>query len=119
MSTYKVNDYIKKKIEDLTKETPVVKAYNLGFAVGIFTWYKAYKSEFGQEQADKDFKREFNGTEEFNKIFRTLVGLYNDDSNIKIERMIDVLSKRQSMSDETLYLIEEFIEFLNAKGETK
>lgn len=116
MSTYKVNDYINKKISDIAKETPVIKAYNLGLAVGIFTWYKEYEREFGKEQADKDFKKEFDGIDEFNNILRTLVGLYHDDSNLKTEYMLDMLTyKKPCMSDETRDLIEEFMRFLNAR----
>ena len=38
MSQYKVNDYINKKWNDIYKDTPTAKAYNLGIAVGFLEY---------------------------------------------------------------------------------
>ena len=121
MSKYKVNDYINKKLNDIYKKEPTVQAYNLGVAVGMLELYKSSKREFGEEVTNKIFKSILDGTEEFNVIFRTLVGLYNEETNSKIERMIESIEKykqpKEEISDEDRDLIEEFLEFLHKKRE--
>lgn len=118
MSNYDVNNYINKKWNDIYKDTPTAKAYNLGIAVGLLECYKEIKFQIGQEKADEAYKNILEGAEEFNIIFRTLVGLYNKDTNSKVESMIEMLENRKSkkeMTDEHRYLIEEFLEFLYKK----
>ena len=120
MSIYKVNDYINKKWNDIYKDTPTAKAYSLGIAVGLLECYKEIKFQIGQEKADEVYKNILEGTDEFNTIFRTLVGLYNDNTNSKVESMIEIFEKRKSnqeMTDEHRDLVEEFLEFLHKKGE--
>ena len=120
MSKYKVNDYINKKLNDIYKKEPTVQAYNLGVAVGMLELYKLSKYEFGEETTNRFFKSILDGTEEFNVIFRTLVGLYNDEANSKVERIIESLEKykqpEKEISDEDRDLIEEFLEFLYKKN---
>lgn len=119
MSEYKVNDYIKKKFNDIYQKEPTVQAYNLGVAVGMLEVYKEYKREFGEEAANKIYKHVLDGTEEFSVTFRTMVGLYNEETNSKVEKLIENLEKykkpRKEMSDEDRCLIEEFLEFLYKK----
>lgn len=121
MSKYKVNDYINKKFNDIYKKEPTVQAYNLGVAVGMLELYKLCKYELGAETTNTFFKSILDGTEEFNVIFRTLVGLYNEETNSKIERMIESIEKykqpKEEISDEYRDLIEEFLEFLHKKKE--
>ena len=122
MSEYKVKDYLNKKWNDIAKDTPTVKAYSLGCAVGLLECYKEIKHQLGQEKANDIYENILNGTEEFNTMFRTMVGLYNDDTKSKVESMIEVFEKykkpEQTMTDEHRDLIEEFLEFLhNKKGE--
>lgn len=118
MSKYKVNDYINKKFNDIYKKEPTVQAYNLGIAVGILELYKDFKRQVGKD-ADKYFKNILDGTEEFNIIFRTMVGLYNEETNSKVESLIENLENYKNpkveMSDEDRDLIEEFLEFLHKK----
>ena len=120
MSNYDVNDYINKKFNDICKDTPVIKAYVLGMAVGFLECYKETVHHVGQENANEVYKNILNGTEEFNIIFRTLVGLYNKDTNSKVESMIEIFERckkpEKTMSDEHKDLIEEFLEFLHKKG---
>lgn len=121
MSEYKVNDYINKKWNDIYKDTPTAKAYNLGISVGLLECYKQIKLQVGQEKANEIYENLLNGTEEFNTIFRTLVGLYNNDTKSKVESMIEVFERYkkpdQIMTDEHRDLIEKFLEFLHKKGE--
>lgn len=121
MSEYKVKDYINKKWNDIVKDLPTVKAYNLGVAVGLLECYKQIKVQSSQEDANRIYKSLLDGKEEFNIIFRTLVGLYNDDTNSKVDSIIEAFEKTkkpdQIMTDEHRDLIEEFLEFLhNKKG---
>lgn len=119
MSEYKVQDYINKKWNDIAKDIPTVKAYNLGVAVGLLECYKQIKILVGEKEANKIYKTTFDGKEEFNTIFRTLVGLYNDDSNSKVDSIIEAFEKSKKpdkeMQDEHRDLIEEFLEFLHKK----
>lgn len=119
MSEYKVKDYINKKWNDICKETTTMKAYNLGIAVGLLECYKLIKTEFGQEEANRIYQSVLDGKEEFNIIFRTLVGLYNDDTNSKVDSIIEAFEQykkpNQEMTDEHRDLIEEFLEFLHNK----
>lgn len=123
MSQYKVNDYINKKWNDIYKDTPTAKAYNLGIAVGFLEYYKQVKAQIGQEKANEVCESILNGKEEFNTIFRTLVGLYNDDTHSKVDSIIEAFEKTnkpyQEMTDEHRDLIEEFLEFLHNKKDNK
>ena len=115
MSTYKVNDYINKKWNDIYKDTPTARAYSLGIAVGLLECYKEIKFQIGQEKADEAYKNILEGTDEFNTIFRTLVGLYNDGTNSKVESMIEMLENRKpkkEMTDEHRDLIEESLDYI-------
>ena len=119
MSEYKVKDYISKKFSDICKETTVMKAYNLGLATGVLEVYKDFKKQMGQETADKCFEEIFKGNEEFNVIFRTMVGLYNDDTRSKVESMLDAydeFKRSKEMTDEHRDLIEEFVEYLRNRN---
>lgn len=119
MSEYKVKDYINKKWNDIYKDTPTFRAYNLGVAVGLLECYKQVKAQIGQEKANEVYENILDGKEEFNTIFRTLVGLYNDDTNSKVDSIIEALEKYknpdQLMTDEHRNLIEEFLEYLHKK----
>lgn len=121
MGKYKVNDYINKKFNDIYKKEPTVQAYNLGVAVGMLELYKSIKSEFGEDITNTIFKSILDGTEEFNTIFKTLVGLYNEETNSKVEKLIENIERykqpKEEISDEDRDLIEEFIEFLHQKRE--
>lgn len=121
MSEYKVNDYINKKLNDIYKKEPTVQAYNLGVAVGMLELYKSIKTEFREEKTNKFFKDLLDGTEEFNIMFRTMVGLYNEETKSKVEKMIEDIEKykqpKAEMSDEDRDLIEEFLEFLHKKND--
>ena len=120
MSMYKVNDYINKKLNDINKDAPVIKSYVLGIAAGFLECYKETVHHVGQEAANRVYKNIFDGTDEFNTIFRTLVGLYNEETNSKVESIIEALSykkPKKEMTDEHKDLIEEFLEYLHRKGE--
>ena len=123
MSEYKVKDYISKKFNDIYKKEPTVQAYNLGIAVGMLELYKEYKRQLGEDVANKCYKHILDGTEEYNVIFRTMVGLYNEESNSKVERIIENIEKYKQpnaeMPDEDRDLIEEFLEFLHKKEKEK
>ena len=123
MSQYKVNDYINKKWNDIYKDTPTARAYSLGIAVGLLECYKQIKVQIGQEETNRIYEHILNGKEEFNTIFRTLVGLYNDDTHSKVDSIIEAFEKTkkpdQEMTDEHRDLIEEFLEFLHNKKDNK
>ena len=123
MSQYKVNDYINKKWNDIYKDTTTAKAYNLGIAVGLLECYKQIKTQIGQEETNRIYEHILNGKEEINTIFRTLVGLYNDDTHSKVDSIIEAFEKTkkpdQEMTDEHRDLIEEFLEFLHNKKDNK
>ena len=74
MSKYKVQDHINKKYNDIYKDTPTARAYSLGMAVGLLECYKLIKTELGQKEANRIYQSILDGKEEFNTIFRTLVG---------------------------------------------
>ena len=121
MSNYKVKDYINKKWEDIAKDTPTMKAYNLGLAVGLLETYKSFLRQFGIKEADKCYEALLGGNDEFNVIFRTMVGLYNEDTNTKVDSLIEKLESCKKpnleMTDEHRDIIEEFIDFLHKKME--
>ena len=89
MSKYKVSNYIAKKWEDISKETPMYKAYELGIAQGMAWSYENLKSATDKETADKIWRNYLDGTDELCTIFRTIVNLSNDDTNSKIEKLMD------------------------------
>lgn len=125
MSQYKVDQYIQKKLNDIIKSTSVYKAYNLGIAQGFAWSYEGLKTCCGREVADK-WAEQFNYDDEISTITRTIIGLSNDDTNEKTERLIKKLKEFKSpdslMSDEDRDMIEGFLEYLQKKtdpGENK
>lgn len=120
MSNYKVRDYINKKLNDIAQDTPTMKAYNLGFAVGLLETYKSFVTQFGEVEANKVYDVLLNGSEEFNIMFRTMVGLYNEETNSKVDSLIEKMENLKqpdkTMTDEHRDLIEEFLEFLYEKA---
>lgn len=123
MSKYKVSNYIAKKWEDISKETPMYKAYELGIAQGMAWSYENLKTATDKETADKVWCNYLDGTDELCTIFRTIVNLSNDDTNSKIERLMERLSETKKpekvMSDDDRDMIEEFLEYLQHKNENK
>lgn len=104
MSKYKVSNYIAKKWEDISKETLMYKAYELGIAQGMAWSYENLKSATDKEIADKIWRNYLDGTDELCIIFRTIVNLSNDDTNSKIEKLMERLSETKKpekvMSDD-------------------
>lgn len=123
MSKYKVSNYIAKKWEDISKETPMYKAYELGIAQGMAWSYENLKSATDKKTADKIWRNYLDGTDELCIIFRTIVNLSNDDINSKIEKLMERLSETKKpekiMSDDDRDMIEEFLEYLQHKNENK
>ena len=123
MSEYTVNNYINKKFMDIYQKEPTVQAYNLGIAVGILEVYKEYKKELGEEAANKCFKNILDGTEEFNVTFRTMVGLYNKETNSKTQKLIEIIQAHKDnrkpcvMTNEDRDMLEELLEFAYRKTE--
>lgn len=119
MNNYKIKDYINKKWNDIAQDTPTMKAYNLGLAVGLLETYKSFATQFGEDDANKSYDVLLNGNEDFNVMFRTMVGLYNKETNFKVDSIIEKMENykrpEKSMTDEDRDLIEEFIEFLYKK----
>ena len=123
MSKYKVSYYIAKKWEDISKETLMYKAYELGIAQGMAWSYENLKSATDKEIADKIWRNYLDGTDELSIIYRTIVNLSNDDTNSKIEKLMERLSETKKpekvMSDDDRDMIEEFLEYLQHKNEYK
>lgn len=119
MSNYKVKDYINKKWNDIAKDTTTMKAYNLGLAVGLLETYKSFVTQFGSSEANKAYDVLLHGSEEFNTMFRTMVGLDNEETNSKVDLLIEKMENykqpEKSMTDEDRDLIEGFIHFLYKK----
>lgn len=118
MSNYSVQKYIEKKFNDIYKETPTKKAYDLGLAVGMYYVYTYIKSGLGKELADKCFSN-LNDNDEYTKTLRTLIELDNKDNITKAEKMLEeyehLRKAEKKMSDENRDSIEEFMEFLYKK----
>ncbi len=118
MSDYSVQKYIQKKFDDIYQETPTMKAYNLGLAVGIYHGYTYIKSGLGKELADKCFS-DLNSNDEYTKTLRTLIGLDNKENVTKAEKMLEefehMRKPEKKMSDEDRELFEEFMEFIYKK----
>lgn len=120
MSNYKVKDYINKRWNDIAQDTPTMIAYNLGLTVGLLETYKSFVNQFGEVEANKVYDVFLSGSEEFNIMFRTMVGLYNEETNSKVDSLIEKMESfkkpDKSMPDEHRDLIEEFLEFLYEKA---
>lgn len=119
ISTYSVDKYISKKQEDITKDIPAIKMYQLGIAVGMHQCYKAIEKMDSQETADKCFKH-LDSEDEYTTIFRTLIGLEHEEYKSKVEEFVDkihhVKEKDIVMSDEDRDLLESVIECLHKKN---
>lgn len=95
----------------------------LGIAQGMAWSYENLKSATDKEIADKIWRNYLDGTDELCIIFRTIVNLSNDDTNSKIEKLMERLSETKKpekvMSDDDRDMIEEFLEYLQHKNENK
>lgn len=91
MSKYKVNKYVQDKWNGIIENTPMNKAYVLGYSQGCFVAYKHVEKFYGEEIADKVWEDVLNGTDEVSITFADLVRLDSDNSNSKVENMIETL----------------------------
>lgn len=118
MSEVSVQKYIEKKFNDINKDTPTMKAYNLGVAVGMHQAYKYFNLGLGEEMADRCFSN-LNENDEYTTILRTLIELDKKESVTFAERMFEHYEQYKKpniiMSDDHRELLEEFMEFLYKK----
>lgn len=123
MSKYSVKKYMDKKWNDILMNTNVMKAYNLGIATGTLEAYRSCRDCFGKETADKIYSECMKGDGEFNKIFRTLVELDNQEHLTTAERIAEKLEEckkpDKELSDDDMAFIEKFMEFLYQKQQKK
>jgi hypothetical protein len=121
MSKYKVDNYINKKFNDIAKDTPIMRAYTLGNAVGFFQVYKYIKKEAGIETA-RDCFRSLDGDEEYVKIIRTLIELDNKENVSYTEKLSEIMyeeKEKDILSDDDRDLIEDFADFTYQKRKMK
>lgn len=115
MSEYSVRKYIEKKIDDIYKDTPITKAYDLGVAVGMYQAYKYLKLGLGKDVADKCFSN-LSENDNYTTVLRTLIKLDEKESVSLAEKMLEhykqIKKPNVIMSDEHRELLEEFMEFL-------
>ena len=118
MSKYSVQKYIDKKWKDIAKDTPTVKAYNLGLAVGYFQAYKNDKVFIGEETMRETWSG-LKGDDDFTKTLRTLIELDNSENTSTTEKIAEILENGrkpdEELSNEDRELFEGFMEFLNRK----
>ena len=118
LSTYSVQRYIQKKFDDIQKDTPAAKAYTLGIAVGMLECYKGIKKMDSKETADKCFDN-LDKNEEYTVILRTLIGIENEESRTKAEKLAEKIQSlkkpEKKLEDDDRDFLEEFMEFLYKK----
>lgn len=118
MSRYSIQKYIDKKWEDISKDIPTVKAYNLGLAVGYFQAYKNAKISLGEETM-REIWSGLSGDNDFTKTLRTLIELDNEENTSTAEKIAEMLENSRKpdkeLSDDDRDLLEDFMEFLNQK----
>lgn len=118
MSRYSVQKYINKKWNDIAKDIPTIKAYNLGLAVGYFQAYKNAKISLGEETM-REIWSGLSGDDDFTKTFRTLIELDNRENTSRAEKIAEMLENGRKhdkeLSDDDKDLLEDFMEFLNQK----
>lgn len=118
MSKYSVQKYINKKFDDIFKDTNVMKAYNLGLAVGYFQAYKNAKISLGEEMM-REIWSGLSGDDDFTKTLRTLIELDNKENTSIAEKIAEMLESsrkpNEGLSDDDRDLLEDFMEFLNQK----
>lgn len=115
MSRYSAESYIRKKLDDIYKETATCKSYQLGLAVGMWYAYRYIKVCLDKETADKCFGN-LSGNDEYTIILRTLIELDNKESVSKAEKLLEkyeeVRESEIKISDQDEDLLERFMEFL-------
>ena len=118
MSRYSTRKYIDKKFNDIFMDTNVMKAYNLGLAVGYFEAYKNAKITLGKEKM-REIYSGLNGDDDFTKTFRTLIELDNKENSSTAEKIAEVLENNKKpdveLSDDDRDFLEDFMEFLHQK----
>lgn len=119
MSKYSTQKYIDKKFNDIFMDTNVMKAYNLGLAVGYYQAYRNAKITLGEEKM-KEIYSSINGDDYFSKTFRTLIELDSQENSSTAEKFAEVLENNKrpdvKLSDDDRDFLEDFMEFLNQKG---
>ena len=115
---YSVQRYIEKKFNDINKNTPAMKAYELGVAVGMYQAYRYLKIGVGKDVAEKCFSN-LNESDDYTTILRTLIELDEKEPVTLAEKMLEHYEQYKEpnmiMSDEHCELLEEFMEFLYKK----
>lgn len=118
MNRYTTKKYIDKKFNDIFMDTNVMKAYNLGIAVGLLEAYRSCKASLGEEKT-KELYGGINGDDDFTKTFRTLIELDSKENASTAERIAEALENNRKpeykLSDNDRDLLEDFMEFLNQK----
>ena len=118
MSKYSVQKYIDKKFNDVLMDTTVMKAYNLGLAVGYYQAYKNAKISLGEEVM-KEMWSGLSGDDDFIKTYRTLIELDNKENVSTAERIAEVLENNKKpdtvLTDDDRNFLEDFMKFLNQK----
>jgi len=98
MSNNKTQQYVSDKLNEIIEQTREFEAYTLGVANGYYQFYQYYKSEFGEDVANKSFKSFLNGTNKCNKHFRKLIELGSEkDSDIN-----EIMNKLKECLDKTI-----------------
>ena len=93
----KFSQYISDELNKIWEQTREREAYALGIASGYYQFYKYYKSEFGEDTANKCFKSVLNGTDKYSEHFRKLVELdCEKDSEVDeiMNKLKEYLDKR-------------------------
>ena len=118
LSRYSIQKYIDKKWEDISKDIPTVKAYNLGLAVGYSQAYKNAKISLGKGEM-REIWSGLSGDDDFTKTLRTLIELDNKENTSTAEKIAEMLENGrkpdEELSDDDRDLLEDFMEFLNQK----
>lgn len=115
---YKVQEYINKKFEEINKDTPVMKAYELGYAVGILKAYKSLKAV--DKELAEVFHKKIDWDGRLATIIRTLITLENEEVVTKMDKIKEFLHDKyqsEKFSDEDIKFLENFSEFLYKNNE--
>ena len=88
----KTNNYISEQINEIIKDTREFRAYDLGFAAGLFELYKRIKNEAGEEFANKQFRYLINKKERIAEYFNKLIEL-DKEPMTKADKLRDKLTQ--------------------------
>lgn len=87
----KIDEFITKEFNNIMSDSRECKAYELGYARGMFALYETIKRDYGKNTADQSFKSFINGDANTSIYFRKMITLSEEEDKNSKEIIKEIL----------------------------